>query len=208
MIEMITHPVRTDYPHVTIRSDESDWTAEDWELLDHENGTLYEIIDGVLYMSTSPSLFHGFILHRLYRALGIPFEDAGLGYVFQAPSGLFMPGAQPVQPDMFFVKVGNTSTVFDSKVEGVPDLIVEVLSPGNTDLDLKIKYALYERAGVPEYVVIRPRERALTHFRLGSDGKYADVGTFSENTEVTFDLAPTIRFRVQRLFDGAPSTKL
>lgn len=208
MIEMITHPVRTTHPHVTIRSDESDWTAEDWDALDHGNGTIYEVIDGVLYMTTAPSSFHQWIISRVYRYFAIPLEDAGEGIGLFAPIGVFMSGTQPVQPDFVAVSTANIGIIRNRRITGIPDLIMEILSPRNADHDLKVKYKAYERAGVPEYIIIRPAERALTDFRLGSDSKYAEVGTFSGEIEVSFDLAPAIRFRVQDLFDGAPDTTL
>ena len=66
-----------------------------------------------------------------------------------------------------------------------PDLIVEVLSPGTSAKDLRAKKALYERAGVREYLVIDPLEHYAIRFLLGADGY--DKGTvFAWDEVLTF----------------------
>ena len=65
---------------------------------------------------------------------------------------------------------------------GAPDLIVEVLSPGTSAKDLRDKKALYERAGVREYLVVDPLEQYAVRFLLGADGY--DKGTVFAADEV------------------------
>ena len=84
---------------VTLRSTDATWTAADWEGLPHD-GQRYEIIDGVLYVSTAPSLFHQWIIQEIYAALRQQLAIPGIGFVFLAPVGVFMPGCDPVQPDL------------------------------------------------------------------------------------------------------------
>ena len=57
------------------------WTYADWEELP-DDGNRYEIIDGVLYMTTAPSFFHQWIVNRLERHITIPAEDQGLAFAF------------------------------------------------------------------------------------------------------------------------------
>src|SRR5438270_3098013 len=74
------------------------WTYADWEELS-DDGNRYEIIDGVLYMTTAPRSFHQWIIKQLVRYIAIPAEDQGLAFGFPAPVGVIMPGCDPVQPD-------------------------------------------------------------------------------------------------------------
>jgi Uma2 family endonuclease len=106
------------------------WRLADWEALP-DDGNRYEIIDGVLYMTTTPHSFHQWIIRRLERFIGIPAEDAGLAYCFPAPVGVIMPGCDPVQPDYVVVLQSRTDLFRNGRIYGVPDLIIEVLSPGD-----------------------------------------------------------------------------
>lgn len=85
-----------------LRSTDADWTRCDWEALP-DDGKRYEIIDGVLYASTAPSLFHQWISKRGVRLLEEQLEDPGIAFIFAAPVGLFIPGCDPVQPDIVAV---------------------------------------------------------------------------------------------------------
>ncbi len=60
-----------------------------------------------------------------------------------------------VQPDILVVC--DPARITASHIEGPPDMIVEVLSPGTSAKDLRPKKALYERVGVREYLVVDPR---------------------------------------------------
>lgn len=129
------------------------WTYADWEALP-DDGNRYEIIDKMLYMTTAPSSFHQWIIKRLERYIGIPAEDQGLAYTFAAPIGVLMPNCDPVQPDYLVVLKANAAIIHDRRIPGVPDLIVEVLSPGNAAYDERVKLLAYGNAGVPEYAIV------------------------------------------------------
>jgi len=151
--------ISTDAP-VVAGPPQGHWTYADWETLPLD-GNRYEIIDGVLYMTTAPSNFHQWIIQRLYRFIGMPAEDQNLAYSFAAPIGLLMPGCDPVQPDFVIVRKENAAIIRDRRIRGVPDLLVEILSPGNAAHDEEIKLRAYARAGVPEYAIIDPRLRVV-----------------------------------------------
>jgi Uma2 family endonuclease len=199
--------VATDAPTV-VGPPQGRWTHAEWETLPHDDGNIYEIIDGVLYMTTAPSNFHQWIQQRLYRYLGIPAEDEGLGYAFTAPIGLLIPGCDPVQPDFVFVRQPNASIIRDRRIRGVPDLIAEILSPNNVVYDTQVKLLAYALAGVPEYAIIDPRSRSLDRYKLHSPGRYDGPQTYREADVVHFDCLPTIGLPVGNLFAGAPDTSL
>ncbi len=183
------------------------WTYADWETLP-DDGNRYEVIDGVLYLTTAPSNFHQWIVRRLDRYLGMPAEDQGLAFVFTAPIGLLMPGCDPVQPDFILVLRKNVDIIRDGRIRGVPDLIVEVQSPGNAAYDERVKLVSYALAGVPEYAIVKPGTRILNHYRLQAPGRYAGPRDYDEAETVTFDCLPTIHVPVADLFAGAPDTTL
>ena len=148
---------------VVLRSTDATWTAADWEQLP-DDGRRYEIIAGVLYVSTAPSPAHQLILLEIVATLREQVVVPAIGIVLTAPIGLFMPGCDPVQSDILVVRAEDRGMIGPRRIEGVPALLVEVLSPSNAEYDLVVKRAAYARAGVPEYWSARPLERdVLVH---------------------------------------------
>src|SRR5436309_4797186 len=98
-----TMTVISELPELMLRSADATWDRARWEQLP-DDGNRYEVIDGVLYMTTAPSTFHQWIVRRLDRFVGMPLEDQGHAYVFTAPVGVLIPGCDPVQPDFVVVR--------------------------------------------------------------------------------------------------------
>ena len=119
-----------------------------------------------------------------------------------------MPGCSPVQPDYMVVLVSRAGIIHDRRIWDAPDLIVEVLSPSNVELDEDVKLNAYAQAGVPEYAIIDPRTRTLRHYRLESSGRYGAPAIAGEDETVAFDCLPTLPLPVGDLFAGSPDTTL
>jgi Uma2 family endonuclease len=181
------------------------WTYADWEKLP-DDGNIYEVLNGRLYVSTSPSLFHQWIVQQLYTMLGAPAIQRKLAFAFVAPIGLIPPGCQPAQPDFVVVLAHHASILSDRRIRGVPDFIAEVLSPGTKDYDEDEKLIIYADCGVPEYATIDPVKRQLRLYTLQTSGQYGEPHVYNEGDSVTFACLPTIVVEVSRLFEGAPDT--
>jgi Uma2 family endonuclease len=204
---MVTLVIPTDAAISVKGPPQGQWTYADWELLP-DDGNRYEVIDGVIYMSTAPSYFHQWIIKRLYRFWGARVEEAGLAYADFAPLGVIMPGCEPVQPDFVVVLAARKSIIHDRRIRGVPDLIIEVLSPGNSDFDKEVKLTAYANAGVPEYGIIDPAEKTLSLYALQKPETYSVPRVFKEDDTVTFACLPTIPLDIGKLFAEAPDTTL
>ena len=196
-------------PELALRSLNGDWNYARWDTLG-DDGNRYEVIDGVLYMTTAPSFFHQWIVQQLIELVGAPLRQKGIAYYVTAPIGLLMPGCDPVQPDFMLIRREQASIIYDRRVRGVPDLIAEVLSPSNPEQDTTIKRAAYARAGVPEYWIVRPATRdVLVCWQpdpvLGDFTQSHLVGTDSELVAATL---PIRLAAVGDLFAGAPDTTL
>ena len=183
------------------------WNHELWETLPND-GNRYEVIDGVLYMSTVPSFFHQWIILRLVQLVGTPAMQQGLATPFFARVGVLMPGCDPVQPDFGLVLTAHSGIIRDRRIRGIPDLLAEILSPSNRAYDERVKLEAYARAGLPEYAIIDPGARALQHYRLAPAGRYGNPRVYEGDDLVRFDCLPMIEFRVGDLFVGAPDTTL
>lgn len=202
---MITFPIPTDVNTSVRGPAQGSWTYTDWEMLG-DDGNRYEIIEGVLYATTAPSNFHQWIISRVLRFVAIPAEDKNLGYAYFAPIGVLMPGCDPVQPDFLFILTKNVGIIHDKRIYGVPDLIIEVISPGSTKCDEGVKLEAYARAGVPEYVVIDPSTRKLRLYTLEVLGTFAAPHEYGEGDTLSFACLPDISLNVSDLFANAPDT--
>jgi Uma2 family endonuclease len=195
----------TTFPReVVLRSTDADWTRELWEQLP-DDGYRYEVIGGVLYMSTAPSPRHQLIILEFVAALREQLVLPGIGIVLTSPIGLFMPGCDPVQPDLLVLRAADRHMLGPRRIEGVPALIVEVLSPSNADHDLIVKREAYARAGVPEYWIARPvEEDVLAHSEPDpATGHYRRVVRFAAGDEPRSAMLP-FRAPVAAFFAGLP----
>ncbi|MBL7858859.1 MAG: Uma2 family endonuclease [Cyclobacteriaceae bacterium] len=140
-------------------------------------GTLAEIINGTIYMSPSPTPKHQRIVRKLAFAISNYVEVRGLGEVFFSPCDVFLDEhSSAVQPDIIFISKEKSSIVHEnSGIHGIPDLLIEILSPGNADHELIRKRELYEKFGVPEYWIVNPDTKETIGFTL-NNGKYEESG--------------------------------
>ena len=136
-------------------------------------GTLAELIDGKIYMSPSPVTDHQRIISRLLSKIFSYVEEEGLGEVFVSPFDVYLDEhANAVQPDLIFVSKTNIHIVQDH-IHGVPDLLIELLSPGNKTHDTVTKKNLYETFKVKEYWIIDPATKESIGYRL-EGGRYQE----------------------------------
>jgi len=156
---------------MALRKPAGTWTYEDLLTLP-DDGRRYEIIEGELYEMPAPTLAHALAISRIITLL-IPLLDRLGGRWLTAPLDIFLPGANPVQPDIIAILPGNAANLVARGIEGPPDLIVEVLSPSNRGHDLLTKRALYARAGVREYWIVDPEAKTLEILALDRDALHS-----------------------------------
>lgn len=134
-------------------------------------GTLCEVINGILYMSPSPFSKHQIIISELLSEIHFLLKKKKAGKVFTAPFDVYLDEIQnAVQPDLIIVLKENEN-IIQNHIHGVPDILIEILSEGNKNHDLIRKKELYEKFGVKEYYIIDPETSLVYHFQL-QNGKY------------------------------------
>jgi len=131
-------------------------------------GTLAELINGQIYMSPTPTNRHQRISGKLYLQLSDFIDKHNLGEVFFAPMDIYLDDSKnAVQPDLIFISNQNRSQPEDDiPYVGIPDLLVEILSPSNNKHDLITKKDLYEKFGVKEYWIIDPSSKESIVYQL------------------------------------------
>ncbi|HYE20870.1 MAG TPA: Uma2 family endonuclease [Tepidisphaeraceae bacterium] len=145
-------------------------TADDYRRMP-EGPPWYQLIQGTLYMSPSPNRFHQQVVGNIYYALRNYLADHPLGEVYVAPLDVYLTDTDVYQPDVAFVRRENSRVLVYEGFVGAPDLIVEVLSPSNSKLDLGPKRAVYARFGVKEMWVADPVKSTLSVYRFSEDAE-------------------------------------
>ncbi|MHB8368560.1 MAG: Uma2 family endonuclease [Leptospirales bacterium] len=150
-----------------------EWTYEEFMSLPEGGPFRYEIIDGELCMTPSPNTRHQEISWNLSGFFWSFLKTRPIGRSFSAPYDVFFSKdpLQVVEPDLVFVSKEHLSIIGEKNIQGVPDLLVEILSPSTEASDRRVKHSLYERFGVPEYWIVDPATNTIQVFRL-ADGHY------------------------------------
>lgn len=112
-----------------------------------------ELIDGELIVSPPPIPKHQRINRRIVIMLDELIPD---GELFFAPIGVYFDEDNIPEPDVVWVSEASKCVIGDKYLEGPPELIVEIFSPGTLRRDRREKYELYERFGVREYWMVDP----------------------------------------------------
>ena len=141
----------------------------------------WQIIDGHAYcMAAAPSIRHQKITGNFYRIIANSL--AGKSCVpFIAPTDVVFDDYNIVQPDVLVVC--NKNRITDANIQGAPDLVIEVISPSNSFMDKKQKLELYERFGVPEYLLVDPVGDLVERYRL-VEKKYGRADIFPWHEEL------------------------
>jgi Uma2 family endonuclease len=137
----------------------------------------YELIEGELFVSAAPNTEHQRTTGRLFRRLADHVEEHDLGEVFVAPYDVVLDASTVLESDTVFVSKARQSIIKPACIEGVPDLVVEVLSDSSRTIDRFVKRDRYAEFGVPEYWLLDPVEPRIEVLRLEA-AKYHVVGSF------------------------------
>ena len=175
------------------------WTYADLAALP-DDGKRREIIDGALFEMPAPTTKHGAAIINLI-ALLLPFVRALDGKLHTAPTDVFFPGANPVEPDLLVLLPGSATYRSLRGIEGIPDLIVEVLSPSNREHDIETKRNLYELAGLREYWLVDAEAETIEVLAL-VEGRYRRLGVFRGAAAVASAVLPGVAFAAAEAFAG------
>jgi len=149
----------------------------------------YDIVDGVLeYMSPSPTLPYQRLLRNLFLPMDRFVARGKLGEVDFAPLDIII-SKKPLrtrQADLLFISKARLSIGKD-QIEGPPDVVVEVLSPGNTPKKLQAKLEDYATLGVPEVWVAAPFAKTVEVSRL-ERRRYRSAGICSAGSPVNTEI--------------------
>ncbi len=175
-------------------------TYEDY--LNTPDDIRYELLDGELVMTPTPSTRHQRIALQLATVLKAFIDRNSLGELFIAPLDVVLwdgDEANVVEPDLLFVSAGRTGIITEANVQGAPDLVVEILSPSTEDRDRGYKRELYARHGVGEYWLVDPDASTITVLALG-ENDYAVAGTYGAGQTLVSPTLEGLDLRLGEVF--------
>jgi Uma2 family endonuclease len=158
----------------------------------------------VFKMSLVSNRLHQEIVEAIFLSLGVFLENKPCK-VYSAPFDVRLPRKSKNDKEIITVLQPDVCVVCDiSKLDkrgciGAPDIVVEVLSPGNNSKELKNKYEAYEEAGVKEYWLVSPQDQWLRIYTL-TDGKFIESPYFVAGDTVTSAILPGFSLDIGGLF--------
>ena len=168
-------------------------TYEDYVTLPSD-GKRYEIHDGELSVTPTPTFRHQWILAELLGVLRVHVAAHDLGEVVPAPITVVLADTSIVEPDIVYIEKARMSIVgARGTIDGASTLAVEILSPSTARIDRQTKKQLFERYGVPYYWIVDADARTIDVYRAVS-GAYGSPDR--RDTETLIDLPPFSGLRI------------
>lgn len=144
-----------------------------------DDGCRHEVMDGEHVVNPAPDLYHQQLSRRIPFQLYTQIELSGRGEVIDAPADLQLSAWDIVQPALVVVLSHNRSILRAQKIEGAPDLVVEILATTTVHGDRVVKKELYRKSGIPEYWVVDPEACVVEQFLL-REGVYELLGRHTD----------------------------
>ena len=166
-----------------------------------------ELIKGKIFkMSPAPNSFHQDISGNLFFELR-SYINKGTCKLYAAPFDVRLINYKEstadnqiitvVQPDLCVIC--DRTKIDEKGCIGAPDLIIEILSPGNSKKEMNIKYDLYEENKVREYWMVNPSEKTIIIFILQND-KYIGIKPLIFDSKLQSPTFPDLKFAVKKIF--------
>ena len=168
-------------------------------------GERWELIDGVLYhVAAAPNTKHHDVSDNTGDLVKAVIQPQRLGRIYRAPFALRLSDTNTVEPDLLYISVERRHIITARGCEGIPDLVVEVLSPSNSARDVAVKRELYARHSIPEYWIENPIQEtvlALTEpVVIDGVGEYTTETLYSVGDTLTTDRIPGLAIAVADIF--------
>ena len=167
----------------------------------------YELIDGEVYLMASPSLNHQVIVNEISwffntyfrgkpcRSLTAPLDVKLSGYAIK-----FEEDPNIVQPDIFVI-CDQDKVNEDNKYEGVPTLIVEVLTPSTKSKDMITKLNLYMKSGVLEYWIVNLDNKKITQYTFTEERKLDNIYYYNESDTIESSYFDELKISLEDIFN-------
>jgi len=199
-MHVATQPIITDLSQLDPKGS---YTYNDYLLWQFKDRV--ELIRGSLFqMSPAPNLAHQQISREVSRIVFNFFHNKNC-QAFAAPFDVRLPVSPKkgqdttvVQPDLCVVC--DPAKLDEHGCSGAPDLVVEILSPGNSTKEMREKYRVYEEAGVREYWIVNPAEKVVLVYLLNEAGIFIGLAPVTEEDPLRSVIFPELVINLKEVF--------
>ena len=175
---------------------QGEWTEADYFALPETN-RYAELSEGRLIVAPHPTNRHQALVMALTFRLYSFVRERDLGVVRIAPLPVRLWPGKIREPDICFIAREHLDRLGE-QISGVPDLVMEVLSPGTRQTDRTEKFFEYARAGVQEYWMVDPDEPAVEVYLL-QEGAYTLLGKHGPGETACSKLLPGFEILVDEV---------
>ena len=173
------------------------YTVDDYLLL--EEGAPFQLIENDLVMSPSPLPLHQIISIKMSTWISNFLNQTNnKGVAMYAPMDVYFDEGNVFQPDLLFIAEENLE-IIKSRVEGAPDMVIEILSPSNAYYDLRLKKGIYEKFGVKEYIIVDPIEQSAEVHSI-ENGVYVLKQKAQKSDTLHSVILPGLSFDLAKIF--------
>ncbi|MBS1525438.1 MAG: Uma2 family endonuclease [Bacteroidetes bacterium] len=180
-----------------LTAEKKKYTVDDYMML--EEGAPFQLVENELIMSPSPNAIHQAIVARLSQMILNFLDDKQNNGYIAVSMDVVLDESNVFQPDVLFVSPERAVEIVKDRVEGAPDLAIEILSPSNAYYDLRKKKEIYEKYGVKEYVIIDPIAQNADLYVL-KDGVYSLHQKAEKAEKLNSVLLPGLSFDLSKIF--------
>jgi Uma2 family endonuclease len=181
-----------------LTAEKKKYTVDEYLLL--EEGAPFQLINYDLVISPSPIPFHQLISARIIQAVSNFLDSKNdEGFLVSAPMDVKFDDGNVFQPDVLYIAAGRKAELIKDRIEGAPDLVIEILSPSNGYYDLRQKKSIYEKYGVKEYIIIDPIAQNADLYFL-KDGLYTLHQKAEKNEKLFSLILDGLSFDLSKLF--------
>jgi Uma2 family endonuclease len=157
-----------------------------------------ELSEGRIIMPPHPTRSHQMVVEELYVCLRTFVRERNLGEVHIAPLPVRLWPGKIREPDIFFLSKKHSARAGE-QIYGIPDLVIEVLSPGTEQTDRGEKFIEYAKAGVIEYWIVDSAKQRVEVYTL-KGGVYELNERYSLGAKVCSHLLPELEIEVEIIF--------
>lgn len=165
-----------------------------------------ELFRGRIFKLSAPNTKHQAIVRNLTILSGTVLKGKKCK-AFPAPFDVRLPVKNRKRDDEVKTVVQPDVCIIcdESKIDtrgccGAPDLVVEILSPGNTKKEIRLKHELYEEAGVKEYWIVYPEEESIAVFLLDDTLKFGGAAIYAGGENIDSKAVPGFSVNVNDVF--------
>jgi Uma2 family endonuclease len=168
---------------------------------DEDDNAHYELLNGEIMKKSAPTPYHQRLVRNVCRVIDKFINENKYGEILFSPIDVFLDEYNVPQPDLVYLSNEKVKFITNDGIMGVPDLIIEIISPSSILKDRITKKNVYERFGVEEYWLIDANNQEIEIYVI-ENGEYelfSSVSLFEEN-ELKSKVLSDLRIDLRELF--------